>query len=195
MDESSVWETRRVITLLAVFALHLALVALLVMAPSSRKILASADHPVELIFLPMAKVPTERTRVNRLQHLSAAKAISLAPPMLNSPSPSAPASVPNGEGNGNGSAINWVAEAHRALRAFEIRRDQPPTSATSASTLWDDWWPQQKHHAGDQFKTASGDWIVWINANCYQVAAWHPGAPVVSVSQPQTICPDEAAKR
>jgi hypothetical protein len=58
----------------------------------------------------------------------------------------------------------------------------------------DRWWPRSKHHAGEQYKTPDGDWIVWINDNCYQVAT-----PLMTVSAPgamlpMTVCRDPAAE-
>jgi hypothetical protein len=56
----------------------------------------------------------------------------------------------------------------------------------------DNWWPQAKHHAGDQFKTANGDWIVWINENCYQVANSNAIAYTPGTTLSQTICHDQS---
>jgi hypothetical protein len=50
----------------------------------------------------------------------------------------------------------------------------------------------REHHAGDQMKTASGDWIVWINANCYQIASWHSDAPDFGALSSRTICRNPA---
>jgi hypothetical protein len=120
--------------------------------------------------------------------VSAERAIALSPPVLDSSSSSAPASAPDS----GGPDINWAAEAHRAVRAFEIRRDQPPSSAIALSSPFDGWSPH-KHHAGEQSRTVSGDWIVWINASCYQVASWHAGAPAIGATPPPTVCRDESA--
>ncbi len=54
----------------------------------------------------------------------------------------------------------------------------------------DNWWPRV-HHAGEQFKTANGDWIVWINSKCYQVAGSAPPAYAPGANLLQTICPGE----
>jgi hypothetical protein len=187
MDEPNAWGTSRSIVLVVVLALHLAMLALLVMASRTRNVGASTEQPIEVMFLPPMKVPKVRAENTRPQHLSTNIAIALAPPVLNSSSESGPSSAPDG----HGSAVNWAAEAHRAVRAFEIRRDQPSNSAMSVSSSWDEWWPRQ-HHAGDKFKTASGDWIVWVNANCYQVASWHSNATVLNASPPQTVCPAQS---
>jgi hypothetical protein len=184
MDEPNAWGTQRSIILFAVVALHLAMLALLVTASRTRSVAASAARPIELMLFPPTKVPKVRAEHIRPERVSTDIAIALAPPALNSSPQSGPSSAPDGRG----SAVNWAAEAHRAIRAFEIRRDRPPNSAISVSSPWDEWWPHE-HHAGDQFKTDSGDWIVWINANCYQIASWHSNA--MGASPPRTICPPQ----
>jgi hypothetical protein len=184
VGEPSLWGSSRSITLVVVVALHLALIALLVMGSRTSRVLASTNAPIELIFLPPMNVPKLRIDNGRPRHLSPNLAISVGPPMLNSPFPSAPSSGTNGGGPG----VNWAAEAHRAIKAFEIRRDQPARNATLGSSPWDGWWPPRPHRAGDRFKTESGDWIVWINANCYEVASWHAGAPAHDATPPQTFC-------
>jgi hypothetical protein len=182
MDDANAWGQSRPIILFVVLALHLAIVALLVAASRTLSIGVPTEQSIEVVLIPPTKVPKVRAENTRPERLSTNIAIALAPPVLNSSLQSGASSSPDGRG----SAVNWAAEAHRALRAFEIRRDQPPSSAISVSSSLDDWWPGG-HHAGDQFKTDSGDWIVWINANCYQIASWHSNA--IGASPPHTICP------
>jgi hypothetical protein len=105
--------------------------------------------------------------------------------MLTSAPPSAPSSGTGSRGTG----VDWTAEAHRAVRAYEIRRDHPPQDELSGRSPANDWWPQQGPHAGEQFKTETGDWIVWINADCYKVASWHSAASALDEAPPQIICP------
>ena len=184
MDDANAWGKSRVIIFFVVLALHLAILALLATASRTLSIVVPTEHSIEVMLIPPTKVPKVRFEDRRPQRLSTNIAIALAPPVLNSSLQSGASSSPDGRG----SAVNWAAEAHRALRAFEIRRDQPPSSAISVSSSLDDWWPGE-HHAGDQFKTDSGDWIVWINANCYQIASWHSN--VMGASPPRTICPPQ----
>jgi hypothetical protein len=184
MDDANARGKSRPIVFFVVLALHLAILALLLSASRTLSVGVSAERSIEVMLIPPAKVPKVRAENTRRERLSTNIAIALAPPALNSSLQSGASSSPDG----HGSAVNWAAEAHRALRAFEIRRDQPPSSAISVSTSWDDWWPGE-HRAGDQFKTDSGDWIVWINANCYQIASWHSNA--MGVSPPRTICPPQ----
>ena len=182
MDDANPLGKSRPIILFVVLALHLAIVAVLVAASRHLSIGVPTEHSIEVMLIPPAKVPKVRAENTHPERLSTNIAVALAPPAFNSSLQSGAASSPDG----HGSAVNWAAEAHRALRAFEIRRDQPPSSAISVSSALDDWWPGV-HHAGDQFKTDSGDWIVWINANCYQIASWHSNA--MGASPPRTVCP------
>ena len=143
----------------------------------------SRERPIELVFLTPPKppkVPVERARSPRV---STNISVALAPPTLNSSFQTGPSSAPDGAG----SAVNWMAEAHRAVRAFEIRRDQSKNSALSVSSAWDER-GSREHHAGDRSKTESGDWIVWINADCYQIASWRSGTPVSAAISPRTVC-------
>jgi hypothetical protein len=187
MGESNVWGTQRFVTLFVVLALHLAVLALLLIISPTRGPPASADNPVEVMFFPPTKVPKVRFENARPQRLNADTAITVTLPGLAAPSLSPPSSGTEG----NGATVNWVAEAHRAVQAVEIRRNHPPNVAISSSP-WSDWWPRE-HHAGDRFKTESGDWIVWISASCYQVARWGPGA-FGSTPSP-TICPRQSESR
>jgi hypothetical protein len=188
MDDANARGKSRPIIFFVVLALHLAILALLVSASRTLSVGVSAERSIEVMLIPPTKVPKVRAENTRRERLSTNIAIALAPPMLNSSLQSGASSSPDG----HGSAVNWAAEAHRALRAFEIRRDQAPSSAQSVSSSLDDWWPGE-HHAGDQFKTDSGDWIVWINANCYQIASWHSNA--MGASPPRTICPPQRRTR
>ena len=166
-----------------VLALHLATLALLAIPRTLHKP-GSAEHTLELVFLAPEKTPKVILDNTRPQRLSTNIAVSLAPPLLNSSLQTGPSSAPDG----HGSTVNWIAEAHRAVRAYEIRRDQSPdNSAISVSSSLDER-GLREHHAGDQLKTASGDWIVWINAHCYQVASWHSGASPFGAISSQTIC-------
>jgi hypothetical protein len=135
------------------------------------------------MFLPPVKVPTARADGAHLQRVKVDAGISLAPPTVNSPSQAASA----GGSHGGTPGVNWAAEARRAVEAFEIRRDQQVTHATVGLSLWDGWLARQPHHAGEQMRTDSGDWIVWIDSNCYQVAHWHAGAPQ-NADPPTTTC-------
>lgn len=180
--ESNVWGAPRFITFLVVVAVHLAALALLMMESRIRTPAGWADDSVELIYFPPTKVSRVRFQDARLQRLTADTAISATLPGVTAPSLSAPASGTEGDG----SAVNWAAEAHRAVQAFEIRRNHPASVDISSSPSWTDWWPRE-HRAGERFKTDSGDWIVWISGSCYQLATAGSGA--IGSGPSRIFCP------
>jgi hypothetical protein len=181
-------KTLRPTVLFIVLALHAATLALLLAGSRTLNIADAAEHPIELVVLPPVKPPALRLENTRPQHWSTDIAVALAPPALNSSSQTGPGSAPDG----HGSAVNWAAEAHRAVRAFEIRTHQTANSALSVSSSLDVS-GSREHHAGDQLKTTSGDWIVWISADCYQIASWHSDAPSFGAISPRIICRNPAA--
>ena len=116
----------------------------------------------------------------------------VAPPVLDSalfPIAAVPGSGTRGEGSG----VDWAAEARRALQAFEIRHQQPAANqSVSGGPEEDHWRPGAQHHAGDRYKTANGDWIVWINADCYEIASAGSSAYAHVAPLTQPICRDQS---
>jgi hypothetical protein len=190
MDESTGWGLRRYVTLLGVLVVHMALLTVLVMASRTRSLSASASDPIQLLSIPPAALPRIRAENSPPRRLSGDTALSVAAPVLGFSSPSQ--SPPASGADGNGSGVDWAAEARRALQAFEIRNHQPPSSSVSGAPEEDLWWPRARHRAGDRFKTASGDWIVWVNSSCYQVASSAAPAYAPGAMLSQTFCPNES---
>jgi hypothetical protein len=177
--------------LFVVLALHLAILALILAASRTWRI-DSAQRPIELVYLAPLKTPKVLVENARPRNLGTSLAVVTAPPLPNSALQLGSAYA----ADGHGSAVNWAAEARRAVRAFEIRENQPTNSYQSVSSSLGEPDPLG-HHSGDQLKTANGDWIVWINANCYQIASWHSGVTALGAFSPQTICrnQDDASRR
>ena len=195
MDQPRVWSLPRYVTLLVVLALHLAVLAALVMGSRSQQVAPSANDSVELLFLPPPPYPKVRAENFLPRRLSGDTAITVAPPVLDSALPSGSSPASGTEGNGSGSGVDWAAEARRAVRAFDIRsHESPRNSSVSGSPAEEHWWPRARHHPGEQFKTPSGDWIVWISASCYQVAS-SAATPALGALPPRTFCPGEANAR
>ena len=188
--KSSVWRSRRAITPIAVAMVHVGLIVLLMTATAVRRNPDASYRPVELVYIPTPPLPRVRADSGRPQRLRADIALSMVSPMLTSAPPSAPSSGTGSHGLG----VDWLAEAHRAVSAYEIRRDHPPENALSGKSPANDWWPQQGPHAGDQIKTEAGDWIVWIDADCYKVASWHSADSALDAGPAQIICPGKPGK-
>jgi hypothetical protein len=186
-DEPRVFKSSRLVTLLVVLGLHLGVIAWLVLGSDSSTVGGvAADAPLELVFLPPIKFPQALADIAHPKHVNVNVGISLVPPSLDSDSSSPPAPV--SQNGGGGAGVNWTAEARRAVKAFEIRRDEHVIHSALGTSAWDGWPSPGEHHAGDKYRTESGDWVVWIDSNCYQIASWREGAPVRDETPPQTIC-------
>lgn len=175
-------------------ALHLATLALLLANSRTLTMAEAPEHPIALIALAPVKPAKVVVENNRPQRLSTDIKVALAPPLLNS-SMQSDTSMQSGTSSapeGRGTGVNWIAEAHRAVGAYEIRRNQSNNRALSVSSSLDEL-GSREHHAGDQLKTASGDWIVWISDNCYQIASWRSNATASGAVSPQTICRNPGA--
>jgi hypothetical protein len=182
---------RRSITLFIVVAMHVAVIAAFMLRSLNVRIPAAGQQSIEVLLLPPAPVPQIVAEASRPKALRRAQIV-IPPPALDSPSlpPSIstsdkPASMTDGQGSG----VDWNAEAHRAIHAFEIRSHQPKDGISVSGTPADEhWWRRMQHRAGDRFKTPNGDWIVWIDANCYQVASAQSSSYALSGAMPQTVC-------
>jgi hypothetical protein len=187
MYESSSWDSSRYTILIVVLAVHLALVILLASASRTGIPIAASERTVQLLFLPPVIPPKVRSESGPPGRLSHETVIAAAPPVLDSILPSSPSSSTS---DGRGSGVDWAAEARRALQAYEIRNHRPPSnSSVSGGPAEEHWWPRGNHRVGEQYKTANGDWIVWINDNCYQIAVAGPNTTTPGTPEPQTICP------
>jgi hypothetical protein len=192
MDESSEWNFSRSLILFIVLTLHVAVVAVLMMAPRAAGPPDPMQTSVELVYLPPVNLPKVRSEAVLPRRLSGEKYIPVAPPTLDA-SLLSPESSAGSVGSGSG--VNWAAEARRALQAYEIRNHRPPhNNSVSGSPAEEHWWPRTRHHAGEQYKTDSGDWIVWISDSCYQIATSGPSTYAPGATQPQTVCVGQSAE-
>ncbi len=186
MGESGAFRPSRYIAVVVVLALHLAAIALLLTASRATGVAVATNPPLQLVFLPPTKAPKMLADSARPTHMRADVGITVAPPALDGLSPAAPAT----QADGSGAGVNWVAEAHRALKAMEIRRVQNVQHAALGLSPWDGWLPERQQLADNRIRTSSGDWVVWINSSCYQIATWHERVPLQDTPEPQTICVD-----
>jgi len=191
MNESKHWTVSRYAALAVVLILHAALFAALLLTPRIRGLPASQASAVELISLAPVNPPKARTTPAALRRLGGDAAITVAVPVPESPSlPMSAAAASSSMGNGSG--VDWTAEARRALQAFEIRTNQVSSNKSVSGRPEDDnWLPNAQHRPGELLKTTNGDWIVWINANCYEIAT--AGPHVVGAALPETICRHHSA--
>jgi len=185
MTDTKHWTVSRYAALAVVLILHTGLIAALLLTPRIRGLPAAQLRAVELMVLAPVTPPKARTTPAALKRLSGDAAKTIAVPVPDSPalpSTTAPASPSTGDGSG----VDWTAEARRALQAYDIRTNQFSGNKSVSGRPEDDNWLPNTHRVGEPLKTASGDWIVWINANCYKIAT--SGPHVIGAALPETIC-------
>jgi hypothetical protein len=188
------WRSRQYLTLLTVAAVHAGLLALFLAASGIRVLGAPSDAGVQVVLLAPEPLPRMKIAHLSLPSLHSARSITIGPTV--SEVPSLPMSGSSGDSsNADGNDVDWSAEARRALRAFDIR-SHLPTTHKSVSTRPEDesWLPGGAHRSGEQFKTPSGDWIVWIDANCYQIASSTANV-FADAEQSQIVCRRQAPMR
>jgi hypothetical protein len=184
--DSVAWERLRVASLLLVLGLHVVVVALLLAESGPAPGPAADNPPIEIVYLPPVKHPQALADSAHPKHVNIDVGLALALPDLGPASLPAPVS----QNGGRGAGVNWTAEAHRALKAFEIRRDEHVIHSPLGTSIWDGWAAPAERHPDDRYRNESGDWLVWIDSNCYQIASWHEGELVVNETPPQSFCVD-----
>jgi len=188
MDEPKRWGARRFLTLLAVLFMHAALFVTLTLFGHVDQGAQAPREAVQLTLIEPLPMPQLLAQNPPLRSLNRNTVLRIGATDLDSFAPRL-ALPATGAVEGSGSGVDWSAEARRALQAYEIRKRQPqPYDVVANEPAEEGWWPRAQHQAGQQFKTAAGDWIVWINDDCYQIAT-----PLVVVSAPgatqsETVC-------
>ena len=192
MHKPTHWRLPRYLIAVSVLAVHVGLIAALLMAPGNGGLAAPTANSLQLLYVAPVYPPKVRTAAN-LPRLGNNLAIALKPPVLESElfsvSPSQ-GSAAKGEGSG----VDWAAEARRAVQAFEIRSHQPSAGKSVSGRPEDDHWRPGAHYAGEKFKTANGDWIVWLNANCYEIASAGSGAYAHLAPLTEPVCQNSQPK-
>jgi hypothetical protein len=194
MDETRGWGFSRYAALFVVLAFHLALFTALLLTTRSVVIPPAAMHAVEVVFLPTVTPPKVRSEIAAPRRFTGGLSASIALPVFaaGSASMSAPA---ESSSDGRGAGVDWAAEARRGVQAFEIRSQEPPSNRSVSGEPVEAWFRQLQHHTGERMKIPNGDWIVWINANCYRVATSGAGTLARGVVLPPMTCLDPPGTR
>ena len=190
MDKKTPWGLQRYGALVLVAALHLALIWALLLVAGTGHAERTTVQPVELLLLPIVIPPRVRSESARPRRMSVTRTREVVPNALGT---LAMATPPSSASVGDGAGVDWAAEARRALHAYEIRNHRPPRDTLVSGESEDEWLRQLEHHNGDQVRTPNGDWIIWISADCYQVARSGTSVYGAGTTLPQTLCLDRSA--
>ena len=187
MEDTSDSRSPRFLILLGVIAFHAVILSWLLAASRYPLDLTSPDRFVELFLVPPPNIQPKGRPLSALvlppeRHLPPlpSDALTEVVPL--------PASPTEGEATRD---VDWGEEVHRAAETAAddgstFAGNDKPDSVSSRSSRF----PAPRHHAGEQFRLDTGDWVVWVNDDCYQVSEWAPRSAGWSGSSlPRTICP------
>lgn len=168
-------EPRRSWTLVVVLALHLALITALMRFSKTLPLSTPIAAPLELILIPTAAAPRTRPPFARQDSSHVDTNVApITPSPVTIPQPAAPNESAE-------SPIDWAGEAQKAaaattpgpeVRPFDHRF--PSDSERPPKSIFDE---APEHHAGEQFRTDDGRWVVYVSDNCYQISD-----PLASIS-------------
>jgi hypothetical protein len=173
---------------------HVLLLILLVMASRERHRLQAPDQWVSALILPPAVKPPIQSLASPPRESRVQKApIAVKPQMLSSISTDISLHKPSV----TAATTDWTAESERAsvavARQAAPSNDRPEATAGELPSVLSAK-AAPSHHAGDQYQSNNGDWIVWVSDSCYQINTMAPGLSDVVV-QPliaTTLCPGSA---
>lgn len=186
MEDSKAGRPSRWVALLLVLAVHVGLIAGLVVSSRTQRLLISMTNPIELLFLPPAaphrvrlETPVSQPWEKIRAAASADAALTVAPNDLLAP-------------DWSGLRIDWAGTAHTVAAAIaaEMESRENPSMVASTPPTKSIFAGRPVHRAGEQFKTDSGEWIVFISDGCYQLANSPPKSPMAlenGMAQP-TYC-------
>jgi len=161
-DGRTSWSPRYV-AVVVVAALHVVLVTVLIGGSRIRlRSPTSETVTTTLVSLPNAPATIPAVPTPELQLAPLAPLTPVVPQAPSITYPSAD-NVP--------STVDWQAEEQKAAAAItglkEVPAEPEDRRRTSSSHGPRPWFPPPAHHAGEEYKTITGDSIVWINDKCY----------------------------
>jgi hypothetical protein len=175
MTASDMREPRRYWTFVVILAFHLALIMALMRFSKTLPFSTPIGDPLELIHTPAAITPRTRPPFVLQDSLHVdTKVTPITPSSITIPQTAAPNESVE-------SPIDWAGEAQKAgaaktpspeVRSFDHRF--PSESERPPKSVFDE--PPERH-AGEQFRTDDGRWVVYVSVTCYQIYD-----PLVSIS-------------
>jgi hypothetical protein len=182
---------RRAIALAAVVALHVGLLVILLIAPrTGTRGTPTADFTTTFISLPSA-TPQAINRPRSPTPNESTLLSPVEPPRVPPPRVDVPSDIDT--------SIEWNSEARRAAGAVTATPHLQEFGSVPEAPSW--LGPSQsspKHQAGEQYRSETGETIVWVNDRCYIVS----GVPLLGMPDvlarsipTRTVCQDDSSPR
>jgi hypothetical protein len=173
LDDSKAWRPSRYGVLLVVLAIHMAIIAFLVASSKTLRLLLPTATLIEVPLLPPATAQRVRTNTSPSPPLDMTRVT----PSVDATLSLSPKLVP---AIGTfGVPIDWADQAHTVADSIAANTDAregglPPDLTTPQKSIFPE---PPAHHAGEQHRLDTGEWIVFISDNCYQISSSIPAVP------------------
>lgn len=172
MEDRNAWRPSRYGVFLAVLALHATIVAILIASSKTLRILLPTETLIEVVFPPPAAAqkvradispnpPVDRTRLTP----SVDAILSLSPELV-------PAL------GTFGAPIDLADQTHTVADSIVANTDAREGRLAPETTPRKSIFPEPPaHHAGEQHRLDTGEWMVFVSDNCYQISSAIPAVP------------------
>ena len=167
LDDSKAWRPSRYGVLLVVLAIHVAIIAFLVASSKTLRLLLPTATLIEVPFLPPATAQRVRTNTSPSPPLDMTRVA----PSVDATLSLSPELVP---AMGTfGVPMDWADQAHTVADSIAANTDAregrlAPDLTTPQKSIFPE---PPAHHAGEQHRLDTGEWIVFISDNCYQISS------------------------
>jgi hypothetical protein len=173
MDDRKTWRPSRYGVLLVVLAFHVITIAFLIASSKTLRLLLPTAMFIEVASLPPAAAQRVRTDTSPSPPLEMTRVT----PSIDATLSLSPELVP---ALGTfGVPIDWVDQAHTVADSIVANNDARESPMAPDLTA-----PQKSifpappaHHAGEQHRLDTGEWVVFISDNCFQISSAIPTAP------------------
>jgi hypothetical protein len=166
MGGRKAWRPPQYRALVVVVALHAVLIAALIASSKTIRLSVPAMTLIEVAFLPPATAQRVRTDTSPSHPLERTRVT----PSLDATLSLSPELVP--AAGSFGVPIDWADQAHTVATSMVANTDAAesglaPDLAAPRKSVFPD---PPAHHAGEQHRLDTGEWIVFISDNCYQIS-------------------------
>jgi hypothetical protein len=178
---------RRYGVLLVVLAFHVTIIAFLIASSKTLRLLLPTATLIELPSLPPVTAQRVRTDTSPSPPLEMTRITPSVDAILSLSPELVPALGTFGV------PIDWADQAHTVADSVVANTDASESGSGPDLTA-----PQKSifpeppaHHAGEQHRLDTGEWIVFISDNCYQISSAIPTVPDNGIAQ-STFCLDNS---
>jgi hypothetical protein len=170
INDGKTWRSSRYGVLLVVMAIHVTMIAFLIASSKTLRLLLPTATLIEVPFLPPATAQKVRTDTSPGPPLDMTRVT----PSVDATLSLSPDLVP--AAGTLGVPIDWADQAHTVADSIVANTDAGESRLTpDLTTPRKSIFPEPPaHHAGEQHRLDTGQWIVFISDNCYQISSAIP---------------------